>query len=79
VEVTGGDFEAFLEATVIIVALYEQDPSILDYTGGGEFAPPPQERRVKGLLNLSKLGETHSCFNHRLYRKEAFQRLMGER
>lgn len=74
---TGGDFTTYLEAVLLIIYTYEQDPSILNYAGDRELGLPPRERQVTGLLNLEAPGRW--CFDRRSYNQLAYGRLQGVR
>lgn len=74
---TGGDYTAYLHAILIIIDLYDKDPSILHYKGpasgylaaerAGRRHPPPEERRVQRILDLEDWGK--ACLDPRVYRK----------
>lgn len=52
VEVTNADFPTFLQAVMVIIEAYENDPSIIDYEGDASDSHPecqPCKRRVKRI------------------------------
>lgn len=67
---TGGDYTAYLHAILIIIDLYDKNPSILDYkeaVPARELDHPPEERRVRRILDLDNWGR--ACLDPHVYRK----------
>jgi len=74
-EDTGGDFGVFMQAAVIIIQRWIDDPGILhlEYFEGGQ--PKQVERTVNGVFDIRGRGAL--CFDRDYYNHLVFKRHLG--